>query len=87
MDLGVIDWVPAVPPAEFYAYLRRLVDAGFGRRIMFGSDQMVWPDAIGLAVQRLEGADFLTEDQKQDIFCRNAARFLRLEPSPCEAAR
>jgi hypothetical protein len=31
-----------------------------------------------------ESADFVTEEQKRDIFCRNAARFLRLEPSICE---
>lgn len=44
VDLGLIDF--ALPAAEFHLYLRRLVQAGFGERIMFGSDQMVWPQAI-----------------------------------------
>jgi predicted TIM-barrel fold metal-dependent hydrolase len=44
---------------------------------------MVWPEAIGMAVEAVEGAAFLSEEQKQDILCRNAARFLRLNPSPC----
>ncbi len=45
---------------------------------MFGSDQMFWPAAIGIAVESIESAPFLTEDQKRDIFYNNAARFLRL---------
>ena len=36
VDIGVIVWV--AEREEFYFYLRRLVDAGFGDRIMFGSD-------------------------------------------------
>ena len=54
------------------------VDAGFGKQIMFGSDQMLWPDVIGQAIEAIETADFLTEEQKRDIFYNNAARFLRL---------
>lgn len=77
VDIAVINW--AVPRAEFHSYLRRLVDAGFGQRIMFGSDQMVWPDAIGRAVEGVESAAFLSEQQKRDIFYNNAVRFLRLE--------
>ena len=50
VDTGAIDW--ALPRKEFHAYLRRLVEAGFGKRIMFGSDQMVWPETIGMAVER-----------------------------------
>jgi amidohydrolase family protein len=64
------------------AYLRRLVDAGFSDRIMFGSDNMVWPDSFGLAIRRTF-APFLSDDQKRDILCRNAARFLRLPDDVC----
>ena len=77
VDVAVIDW--ALPRAEFHSYLRRLVEAGFGQRIMFGSDQMVWPDAIGRAIEGVESASFLSEQQKRDIFYNNAARFLRLK--------
>jgi predicted TIM-barrel fold metal-dependent hydrolase len=75
--LGVINWV--IPRAEFHRYLERLVDAGLGKRLMFGSDQMVWPEAIGMAIDGIESAAFLTPDQKQDIFYDNAARFFRIE--------
>lgn len=82
VDVGVIDWF--LPKPEFYSYLQRLVEAGFSKRIMFGSDQMVWPDAIGRAVVTVESAPFVSEQQRRDIMCRNAMRFLRLEKSVCE---
>jgi uncharacterized protein len=77
LDLGVIDW--SQPAPEFHRYLRGLVEAGYGKRIMFGSDQMVWPQVIDLAVAAVESADYLTAEQKDDIFYNNAARFLRLD--------
>ena len=82
VDIGVIDWY--VPQAEFYSYLRRLVEAGFAKRIMFGSDQMVWPDAIDRAVVVVESAPFLSAEQRRDIMCRNAMRFLKLDRSVCD---
>ena len=78
VDTGVIDY--AFPRAEFHAYLKRLVDAGFADRIMFGSDQMIWPEAVNAAIEGIESAAFLSPQQKRDIFYNNAARFLRLSP-------
>ena len=75
-DLGEINWI--IPRAEFHEYLRRLVQAGFGKRLMFGSDQMWWPGAIAFAIESVDTAEFLTSEQKADIFYNNAARFLRL---------
>ena len=77
VDVGVISWL--LPREEFHHYLRRLVEAGFGKRVMFGSDNVMWPDAIPVAIDAVESADFLTEQQKRDIFYNNAARFLRLD--------
>jgi uncharacterized protein len=77
VEVGAIAW--SQPRPEFHRYLRRLVEAGYGNRVMFGSDQMVWPEAIGPSIEAIESADFLTPDQKRDVFYRNAARFLRLE--------
>ena len=79
-DVAVIDWY--LPRKEFHHYLRRLVEAGFGKRLMFGSDQMIWPQAIGIAIESIESADFLSPEQKRDIFYNNAARFLRLDRTP-----
>jgi uncharacterized protein len=63
VDVAVLDWI--LPQQEFYGYLKRLVDAGFGKRIMFGSDQMVWPDAIKVAIDNINSAPFLTEQEKR----------------------
>jgi uncharacterized protein len=76
-DLAAIDWLR--PREDFHEYLRALMRAGFGKRLMFGSDQMVWPEGIGLAIEGIESATFLTEEQKRDIFYNNAVRFLRLD--------
>jgi len=76
-DLAVINWI--IPREEFHDYLRGLIRAGFGERLMFGSDQMVWPEAIGMAIEGIESADFLSAKQKRDIFFNNAIRFLRLD--------
>ena len=75
-DLSTITWI--LPRAAFHRYLKGLIDAGLGRRLMFGSDQMRWPEKIGSAIDAIEQADFLTADQKRDIFHDNAARFLGL---------
>lgn len=82
-DLSTITWL--IPRSAFHRYLRALVDSGLGDRLMFGSDQMNWPEAIDWAVDAIESADFLTPEQKRDIFYNNAARFLRL--SEAEIAR
>ena len=77
VDVGIIAFIE--PRPAFYAFLKELVDAGFGDRIMFGSDQMIWPGVIGPAIRSIEEAPFLSEKQKRDIFYNNAARFLRLD--------
>jgi predicted TIM-barrel fold metal-dependent hydrolase len=59
-------------------YLQRIVEAGFVKCVMFGSDQMNWPAAIERAIQAIETAPFLSREQKRDILFHNAARFLRL---------
>lgn len=75
-DISTITWV--IPRQAFYDYLKGLIRAGLGKRLMFGSDQMVWPEKIDTAVKAIEQAPFLTKEQKKDIFYNNAARFLRL---------
>lgn len=75
-DLSTITWI--IPRGVFHGYLRGLVHNGLSKHLMFGSDQMMWPETIGLAIEAIESADFLSEEQKRDIFYNNAARFLRL---------
>ena len=74
-----------IPTEEFHEYLRRLVVSGFGKRIMYGSDQMYWPGVIEPSIEAINAAPFLSHGQKSDIFYNNAARFLKL--SDAEIAR
>ena len=76
VDVCVLAW--ALPEEAFHKSLGGLIDAGFGKRILFGTDQMMWPGAIGRAIETVEGADYLTEEQRRDILYFNAARFLDL---------
>jgi hypothetical protein len=76
-DLGATNW--GLPRPEFHAYLGALMRAGFGKRVMFGSDHMYWPELIGMAVEAVDAATFLTPAERRDIFHDNALRFLKLE--------
>jgi predicted TIM-barrel fold metal-dependent hydrolase len=80
MDVAVINWIDgAEGRPRFHEFLREMFAAGLGKRIMFGTDQMQWPEAIRMAIDSIESAGFLTEQQRRDIFYNNAARFLRLD--------
>jgi predicted TIM-barrel fold metal-dependent hydrolase len=77
VDIAAIDGTE--PRAAFYGYLRAIVDAGFSDRVMFGTDQGVWPALIERSIEAIEKAPFLTARQKRNILYNNAARFLRLD--------
>lgn len=80
-DISTISWI--ISRESFHDYLESLMKGRYmnsiGKRLLFGSDQMVWAETIGMAVDAVESADFLSEEQKRDIFYNNAARFLRLD--------
>jgi predicted TIM-barrel fold metal-dependent hydrolase len=77
VDISYISY--CVPKEDFRNYLKRLVDAGFSKRILFGSDILYWPEVIDLAINSIKSADFLSDQQKQDIFYNNAVRFLKIK--------
>lgn len=66
-----------MPRKAFHAYVQGLVDNGYGKRIVWGSDD-AGLGYVDEAMEAIHSADFLTEEQKADIFYNNAARFLRL---------
>ncbi len=73
----------AISRAEYYSYLKRFVDAGYGDRVMYGSDIPL--DVYGEGIRAILDAEFLTEPQKRDILYNNAARFLRLSDGEISA--
>ncbi len=75
VDTGTLQM--AIPRAEYHRFLLELITAGFGDRIMFGSDQIVWPGLIELGVNAINDAPIPTE-YKRAILHDNASRFLRL---------
>lgn len=76
VDIAAI--VGGEPRPAFYRFLQELVDAGYGDRVMFGTDQGLWPGLIEASIDVIDQAPFLTKAQKRDILYNNAARFLRL---------
>jgi hypothetical protein len=81
IDVGGLQRTSLVPRASYYRHLRGLVEAGFAKRIMFGSDYPV--SGVGTGIDAILAADFLSAEQKTDILCGNAQRFFRLPESVC----
>jgi predicted TIM-barrel fold metal-dependent hydrolase len=81
VDVAALQDERLLPRALYYRHLRSLVEVGFAKRIMFGSD---FPAQVGPGIDAIMAADFLTAEQKADILCNNAMRFLRLQASVCE---
>jgi len=62
-------------------FLARMFDAGLGKRLMFGTDQIIWPDMIEIAIGMIESSGVLDNVQKRDLLYNNAARFFRIDKS------
>ncbi len=77
VDVAGLIW--SYPIEEVNRYIERIVKAGFEDRVMFGTDQMIWPKLMATSISVIQDADYLTPEQKRDILFNNAARFLRLD--------
>ncbi len=77
VDIAGLIW--SYPIEEVNRYIERLVDAGFGDRVMFGTDQFGYSKMMAYSISIIQNADYLVPSQKRDILYNNAARFLRLE--------
>jgi len=80
VDIAGLVW--SYPIEEVNRYIERLVDAGFQDRVMFGTDQLIWPGLMAYSIGIIQNADYLSGAQKRDILYNNAVRFLRLETPP-----
>ena len=78
-DLAVMLWVEPNTQRYITEFLQNAKQAGYLDRVMFGSDQMIWPGAIQKSIDFLNSLDFLTKEEKENIFYNNAARFLKLD--------
>lgn len=78
-DLGAMLWVEPLTQRYTKEFLQNAKQAGYLDRVMFGSDQMLWPYAIQKAIDYLNSLDFLSKEDKENIFYNNAVRFLKLK--------
>lgn len=77
VDVAGMIW--SYPLEEVNNYIKRLVQAGFEKRIMYGTDLMIWPKLLETSIGVIENAGYLSFDQKRDILFNNAVRFFRLD--------
>jgi hypothetical protein len=78
-DLGVELWLHPLTKDYGTKFLKSAKEYGFLDRVMFGSDQMVWPEAITSSINFLKSMDFLTETEKEMILYKNAKKFIGIK--------
>lgn len=70
-DISVLANPEIFKPEDFYSYMKSLIDSGFENRLMFGSDN----GDLNKMINAVNALDFLTSEQKENIFFRNAVTF------------
>lgn len=70
-DISVLANPDIIKPGDFYSYMKKLIDAGFEDRLMFGSDNGNYDKMI----KAINDLDFLTAEQKEKIFYGNAVHY------------
>ena len=78
IDLGVILWVDPLVKDYAIRMLKLAKNAKVLDRVMFGTDQMVWPGSISKSIEFLNSLDFLSEKEKRMILYDNAKTFLKI---------
>ncbi len=79
-DLGALLWIENHPSSQYAEdFLRKAKKGGLIDRVMFGSDGMYWPSNIEKSIKKLDGFEFLNEEDKRKIFYENAVRFFELD--------
>ena len=73
-DLSVISNPMIVPAKKFETIMKEMLSAGLENRIMFGTDN----GDVEMVIAAIERLDFLTDEQKEKIYFRNAEVFFGL---------
>lgn len=77
VDLGVVLWADSYLNECVIRFLKFAKQAKVLDRVMFGSDQMVWPGAISKSIEFLTSLSFLTEEERKMILYDNAKIFFK----------
>jgi len=78
VDISVLQY--AIPRAAFEEYVRSLVNAGFGSRMLFGSDGSARRVREGIAM--IQAMNDLAPEVRADILGNNAVRFFARRREP-----
>ena len=70
-DISVISNPDIVPPAQFKILMKAFIEAGLEDRLMFGTDN----GNVVKVIAAVNELDFLTNQQKEKIFYKNAEGF------------
>jgi uncharacterized protein len=73
--------------SDIWPYIKAFIDAGFEDRILYGTDQMVWPELVDLSIARVRQTPHLSPEVKRKFLYENAARLLRIDPAATQAGR
>lgn len=76
LDTAVVNWI--LGKELFNRMLQEAVETVGSDRILFGSDQMVWPQMITPAIESIRDASFLSDQDKRNILGENARRLLKI---------
>lgn len=72
-DISAINNPQILPSSQFSDVMKKLIDNGLEDRIMFGSDN----GKIDVMINSVNALSFLTDEQKEKIFYKNAERFFK----------
>lgn len=78
MDVSVTNWI--LGRRHFRSMLCEAASTVGTDRLLFGSDQIVWPQMIPRAVEGVRGADCLDDADRRRIFWENAAELVDTSP-------
>jgi len=78
-DVSCLLWINPMCKRIGREFLAKAKEDELLDRVMFGSDQILWPHGIEMSIEYLNSLEFLSEQDKRDILYNNAARFLRLD--------
>ena len=74
LDVATVNW--CIGPAGFHRLLRQVVETVGADKILFGSDQMEFPQMIPVGVSAIHKASFLSEEDRRKILGDNARKLL-----------
>jgi uncharacterized protein len=74
LDVSVVNWI--LGKAGFHRLLREVVELVGADKILYGSDQMGFPQMIPFGVGAIREAPFLSEEDKRKILGDNARKLL-----------